>query len=711
MSSLRHSETAPPEAPTAGDGHADDVAAGNGHVGNGHVQVDVDLTSDGRVMANSHGHTANGHVHAAANGNGHGVVDGNGYGVVDGNGHGVVDGNGHGVVGANGHGVVGARSGADLLDGLSPDAVRAMDRASLDRLAAGIRRFLVDSVATTGGHLGSNLGAVELSLALHRVFDSPDDPIVWDTGHQAYVHKLVTGRAAGFTRLRKEGGLSGYPNRGESPHDLVENSHASTALSYADGLARARDLTGRSRHVVAVVGDGALTGGLAYEALNNIGTTGRRVIVVLNDNGRSYAPTVSRLTTACGAGADAGAPGAFFGSLGLGYVGPVDGHDMAALESALRTAAGSSGPVVVHVHTVKGRGYGPAELDGEKCLHDVSPFDPESGLPHVPRGSVPSYTDAFGSAIVAEAASRPDVVAVTAAMTGPTGLLPFAERFGDRLVDVGIAEQHAVTAAAGMAMGGLRPVVAIYSTFLNRAWDQVVHDVGLHRLPVVFCVDRAGVTGDDGPSHHGIFDLALLTKVPGMTVLVPSSYEEVAVMLHEALSITTGPVAIRWPKTAARHASATGSGLSARRVAEGDGSVCLLGLGKLVESCERAAVELEATGILATVWDMRAASPLDPEMLADAAGHGAVVTAEDGIAEGGVGSMVAAAMGRLGAGAAAGQAVVNCGVPLAYLPHGKADDLLAAHGLDASGLAASARAALTAGRPVGARPVRSAAPR
>ena len=575
----------------------------------------------------------------------------------------------------------------------SPADVKALSLAECDELAAEMRSFIVDAVSVTGGHLGSNLGAVELSLALHRVFDSPADPIVWDTGHQAYVHKLVTGRAQGFDALRKAGGLSGYPNRAESAHDLVENSHASTALGYADGLARARDALGQHHHVVAVVGDGALTGGLAYEGLNNIGVAKRRVVVVLNDNGRSYAPTVSNLTTACEGreGADPASPPAFFGALGFTYMGPVDGHDVGALEEALGDAASAPGPVVVHVHTVKGRDYAPAELDGEKCLHDVSPFDVETGLPRVPKGSVPTYTEAFGEAIVREAASRPELVAVTAAMTGPTGLIPFAERYGDRLVDVGIAEQHAVTAAAGMAMGGLRPVVAVYSTFLNRAWDQVVHDVALHRLPVVFCLDRAGVTGDDGPSHHGIYDLALLTKVPGMTVLVPSSCEELEVMLHDALEHRDGPVAIRWPKTPARRAAVTGRGLQARRVRAGDGSVCLLGVGKLLEACEQAASELESEGIAATVWDVRVAAPLDPEMLADATRHAVVVTAEDGIAEGGVGASVAAAL-RADPGAGASRAaVVTCGLPLAFLPHGKADDILAAHGLDGRGIASAAR--------------------
>ncbi len=516
------------------------------------------------------------------------------------------------------------------LPDLDPETLRRLEPGALECLARDIRGFLVAALASNGGHLGSNLGIVEVTLALHRVFDSPTDRIVWDTGHQAYVHKLVTGRAAAFAELRQGGGLSGYPNRAESAHDLVENSHASTALSYAYGLARATRLTGASGRVVAVVGDGAITGGLAYEALNNIGASGAPVIVVLNDNGRSYAPTISRLTTAPGAsegrpatasgaarrlglatpadGHDDRDPAAFFEALGLGYLGPVDGHDIAAVDLALRAAADDGGPVVLHVHTVKGKGYGPAEDDEEKCLHDVGPFDPGTG--RAPAGNAPAatYTAAFTEALLAEAAIRPEVVAITAAMPGPTGLLPFAARHPDRFFDVGIAEQHAVVTAAGMAMAGLRPVVAIYSTFLNRAWDQLYYDVGLHQLPVVFCIDRAGVTGDDGASHHGVLDLSLLTKVPGMTVLAPSSYEEVAVMLHEALAITTGPVAIRWPKTPAVRADVTGSGLTARHARTGS-DVCLLGVGKMLAACEEAADLLQWDGISASVWDVRVATP------------------------------------------------------------------------------------------------------
>jgi 1-deoxy-D-xylulose-5-phosphate synthase len=560
-----------------------------------------------------------------------------------------------------------------------------MDVGELDELAAAIRRFLVASVAQNGGHLGSNLGVVELTLALHRVFESPRDRIVWDTGHQGYVHKVVTGRADAFGGLRQAGGMSGYPSRAESDHDLVENSHASTALSYAFGLAEAARLRGGGGRVVAVIGDGALTGGLAYEALNNIGVSEAPVLVVLNDNGRSYAPTVSPLTTAGRLDdelVDPKAPAGFFEALGITYAGPVDGHDIVELERALREAALVDGPVVLHVHTVKGRGYSFAEADQAKCLHDIGPFDPDTGIAFA-RASR-SYTAAFAQALVAEAEHRPEVVAITAAMDGPTGLTAFKERFPDRYFDVGIAEQHAVTAAAGMAMAGLRPVVAIYSTFLNRAWDQVYYDVGLHRLPVVFCLDRAGITGDDGPSHHGVTDLALLTKVPGMTVLAPSSDAEVAAMLRWALDEATGPVAIRWPKTESTRCAEAGEGIAARRLASGE-DVCLIGVGKLVAACEEAADLLAAAGLSTTVWDARAVAPLDDAMLEHAAAHPLVLVAEDGVVEGGAGALIASALARR-CGRRAPQ-VLCAGVPVAYVPHGRAADILAGLGLDGPGLA------------------------
>ncbi|MEY4656860.1 MAG: 1-deoxy-D-xylulose-5-phosphate synthase, partial [Actinomycetota bacterium] len=453
-----------------------------------------------------------------------------------------------------------------LADIRQPSDLRPLTFPQLEDLAEEIREFVVSAVSETGGHLGSNLGAVELTLALHRVFDSPRDAILWDTGHQAYIHKIVTGRSTGFSKLRQADGISGYPSREESIHDFIENSHASTVLSYAYGLAVARDAgqTPDRRHIVAVIGDGSMTGGMAYEALNNLGHSDKRVIIVLNDNGRSYAPTVSNLSQGAlsnkltdirlnpvyvrrqrkiekflrglplvGVQAERGMeafkagvreflqPPAFFEALGVRYVGPIDGHDIEALEHALTAAQQRSeeGPIVIHVITQKGRGYLPAEDDDEKHLHDAPKFNPATG----PSKSVPTgYTEAFADTIVELAKADPRIVAITAAMPGPTGLIQFQEQFPDRFFDVGIAEQHAVTAAAGMAMGGMRPVVALYSTFLNRAWDQVVYDVALHRLPVIFCLDRAGITGDDGPSHHGIYDMALLSKVPGMRVLAPS---------------------------------------------------------------------------------------------------------------------------------------------------------------------------------------------
>jgi 1-deoxy-D-xylulose-5-phosphate synthase len=575
---------------------------------------------------------------------------------------------------------------ADLaLVGLSPETIRGLATPDLIDLAAEIRSFLVSAVSTTGGHLGSNLGVVELTLALHRCFESPRDRIVWDTGHQTYVHKIITGRAGDFANLRCPDGLSGYASRDESSHDVVENSHASTALSYAYGLARARDLGREAHHVVAVVGDGALTGGLAYEALSNIGAHGSRVVIILNDNGRSYAPTVSNLTTAGSPSADCGAPAAFFGALGIDYEGPIEGHDFNALERSLRRVASNPGPVVLHVHTEKGRGYRPAESDVEKRLHDIGPFDASTGVPRARPAHGASYTEAFGEALLHQAALHPELMAITAAMPGSCGLLEFERRYPDRFIDVGIAEQHAVATAAGLAMGGLRPVVAIYSTFLNRAWDQIYYDVGLHRLPVIFCIDRAGITGDDGASHNGVMDLALLTKVPGMTVLAPSSYDELPVMLAQALAITNGPVALRWPKTAARRSVVTGVGLSARQVRQGD-RVCFLGLGKMVAACEQAAEELDRQRVGATVWDIRAASPLDPRMLNDALRHDVVITVEDGVMEGGVGASIGAALRRTPH-EGRRPTIVSCGLPLRYFPQGKADQILAGLGLDGPQLA------------------------
>jgi len=633
-----------------------------------------------------------------------------------------------------------------------PGDLRALSYEEVDALAGEIRDFVVEAVSNSAGHLGSNLGVVELSLALHRVFESPTDAVLWDTGHQAYVHKIVTGRRDRFDELRQEGGLSGYPSREESRHDHIENSHASTVLSYAYGMAVARDAgVDDHRHIIAVIGDGAMTGGMAYEALNNLGHSKRRVIIVLNDNGRSYAPTVSNLS-ANTQGADERAdhpslpdkltdklshaltdirlnpvyvrrqrrledflahlpaigpqaekamegfkagvreflqPPAFFEALGVRYVGPFDGHNVAEMEEAFRNAEelSAEGPIVVHVLTQKGRGYSPAEDDDEKHLHDAPVFDPLQGPPKaVPTG----YTQAFADAVIKVAEHDSRVVAITAAMPGPTGLIPFQEHFPDRFFDVGIAEQHAVAGAAGMAMWGLRPVVAIYSTFLNRAWDQVVYDVAMHRLPVIFCLDRAGITGPDGASHHGVYDMALLSKVPGMRVLAPSSAQELQQMLLDAASLAdAGPVVIRYPRGSARQVpdEEVGSGLSARRARQGDGTVCILAIGRMLEMAEKAAVELAAEGIDVTIWDARSCAPLDPEMIADAAGHSAVVTIEDGIRQGGIGMMMFDQIGAI----APAVPVEILGVPSQFIQHGDPKQILNRFGLDAAGIAATVR--------------------
>ncbi|WP_203784314.1 1-deoxy-D-xylulose-5-phosphate synthase, partial [Asanoa ferruginea] len=424
-----------------------------------------------------------------------------------------------------------------------PADLRALPESALPALAAEIRSRLIESVSRTGGHLGPNLGVVELTLALHRVFDSPHDAIVWDTGHQAYVHKMLTGRWAALDSLRQEGGLSGYPSRSESAHDIVENSHASTALSYADGLAKAFAIGGRpDRFVVAVVGDGSLTGGMAWEALNNIGAAPQRpLVVVLNDNGRSYAPTAGAVSAHLASLHSAnGSAASVFEQLGLGYLGPIDGHNTAEVEVALRKARSLGTPTVVHCLTRKGLGHPPAEQDEADRMHTVGPAGPSSGAR--------SWTSVFSDEMVALGSSRPDVVAISAAMLGPTGLQAFADRYPDRAFDVGIAEQHAVTSAAGLATGGLHPVVCVYSTFLNRAFDQVMMDVALHRLPVTFVLDRAGITGSDGPSHHGMWDLSLLGLVPGMRVAAPRDGEQLRLLLREAVAHRDGPAALRFPK-------------------------------------------------------------------------------------------------------------------------------------------------------------------
>ncbi len=610
----------------------------------------------------------------------------------------------------------------------TPADLQALSYDQLKELSQEIREFIISSVTKTGGHLGSNLGVVELTLALHRVFESPKDILLWDTGHQAYVHKLLTGRRYGFKNLRQRGGLSGYPNRSESQHDWIESSHASTALSYAHGLSVAleqrKELVGHGgkRHVVAIVGDGSLTGGMAYEALNNLGHSNQRVVIVLNDNGRSYAPTISKLSASLtalrlnrtyltlrgrvrhwvprlprlGKAAYMGidgftsvvremvTPHTFFENLGVRYVGPIDGHDIEALESALKSAAEWDGPIVVHTLTQKGRGYAPAVGDDLK-MHDYKlPSPLNADVAHTR-----SFLEAFSNSLVELAKADERIVAITAAMAGPTGLLDFQSRFPDRFFDVGIAEQHAVTAAAGMAMGGLKPVVAMYSTFFSRAFDQANLDVGLLNLPVVFVFKSAGITGDDGPSHHGLLDIALCLAIPNMTVFAPSSAEELPVMLESALSMST-PTALRYPKTLPKPFDGrVGSGLDARLIARGDGSLCVLAVGKMAPSALSALTMLGEDAAKVTLYDVRVLPP-DPKMIDDALTHERIVTVEDGTRHGGAGTlMVSAVRSRAEELEHPFPTTRILGVPRAYLEQHDPDELLAELGLDPQGLASA----------------------
>ncbi len=593
----------------------------------------------------------------------------------------------------------------------NPVDLRSLDHGQLAQLADELREFLVDSVCSTGGHLGPNLGVVELTIAMHRVFDSPEVPLLFDTGHQSYVHKILTGRRAGFPGLRKTGGLSGYPNRAESVHDFVENSHASTALSYADGLSKAFVTGGEpGRQVVALVGDGALTGGLSWEALNNLGGSGRRVVVVLNDNGRSYSPTVggfshhlARLGDRPGydalqqllAGSRGGSSspaahlGGLFEEMGFSYLGPVDGHDIAAVEAELQRARDLAGPVVVHCRTTKGSGYQPAVEDEADHLHSVGVVDPVTGRSR--KSANQTWTDAFAEALLDLGGRRRDVVAVTAAMLGPTGLQRFADRFPGRCFDVGIAEQHALTSAAGMAMGGLHPVVALYATFANRAFDQELLDVGLHRLPVTLVLDRAGVTGPDGPSHHGMWDMALLGIVPGIRIAAPRDADTLVEGFAEALDVQ-GPTALRFPK------ASLGAPLPALRrhdgldilhegPDEGGKHLLLVAVGVMAAPAVAAAERLAEEGIDCTVVDPRWVLPISDSLLELARSHRAVVTVEDGVRDGGVGSRLSTALGDLGV-----DLPVRClGLPSSYLAHGNRADLLEELGLGVDGIAESSR--------------------
>ncbi|HXM72258.1 MAG TPA: 1-deoxy-D-xylulose-5-phosphate synthase [Candidatus Dormibacteraeota bacterium] len=603
----------------------------------------------------------------------------------------------------------------------SPSDLRALDQPRLTQLADEVRSFLVEQTSKTGGHLSPNLGVVELTFALHRVFDSPKDAIVWDTGHQAYVHKIVTGRAKDFPGLRQGGGLSGYPSRKESEHDLVENSHASTSLSYALGIAEARLRKRVGGHVVAVIGDGALTGGMAYEALNQIAhLQPPNLVIVINDNGRSYAPTVGGLARhlsqlrvdpryerikdeisrllrdlpLVGSTADQAAyrvkeglkqllqPSTIFESLGIKYAGLVDGHDEAALEEVLSRAKKLREPVVVHVVTEKGHGYSPAVDDEVDKLHGVSAFDPLTGRP---RSTELTYTDVFGEALMTAAARKPEVCAITAAMASSTGLLNFAKEFPDRFFDVGICEQHAVTFAAGLAMAGMHPVVCIYSTFLARAFDQTIMDVALHKLPVTFVIDRAGVTGPDGSSHHGIFDLSYLRLIPNLKIAAPADATELCALLETALA-TDGPVAIRYPRgPVPATPDLPVEPLPVGRweeVRKGSDAV-IFAVGRMVEVAKEAAERLEMQNMSCAVVNARWVKPVDPRITDWARTHPVVVTVEDNVGTGGFGGAVLEALAPHGL---AGR-VRMLALPDEFLPQGKGSDILRDKGLDAAGIA------------------------
>jgi 1-deoxy-D-xylulose-5-phosphate synthase len=613
----------------------------------------------------------------------------------------------------------------------SPHDLKRLGPDELALLATEIRDFLVAKVSRTGGHLGPNLGVVEVTLALHRVFDSPKDRILFDTGHQAYVHKIVTGRQDGFDLLRQRGGLSGYPNRAESEHDLIENSHASTALSYADGMAKAFALRGERRHVVAVVGDGALTGGMCWEALNNIAGARNPVVIVVNDNGRSYAPTIGGLadhlatlrlnpgyekvldlvkdalghTPLVGAPLyealhavkkgikDAVAPQAMFEDLGIKYVGPVDGHDIAAMESALRRAKRYGAPVIVHAVTRKGYGYRPAEDDEADCLHGPSSaFDVATGKLLAP--PTVKWTSVFADELVKVADERADVVGITAAMAEPTGIARLAAKYPERAFDVGIAEQHAVTSAAGLALGGLHPVVAVYATFLNRAFDQVLLDVAMPGLPVTFVLDRAGITGPDGPSHYGIWDMSVFGVVPGLRVAAPRDAATLREEFREAVAIEDGPTIVRFP---------TGSVPADLPALERRGPVdilarddrpdlLLVSVGAMAHVAVEAAARIAEQGYGVTVVDPRWVRPVPVELVALAREHRLVVTVEDGIRAGGVGTALAQALSDAGV----RTPVRQLGVAAGWHPHGKRAEVLADLDLTAQGVARAAIEAASA---------------
>lgn len=594
----------------------------------------------------------------------------------------------------------------------SPADLKGLSNAQLDQLSSEIRSFLIEQVSKSGGHLGPNLGVVELTIALHRIFESPKDVIVFDTGHQSYVHKLLTGRIAGFEKLRQRGGVAGYPNRSESEHDIVENSHASTALSWSDGIAKGFALTNQQdRTVICVVGDGALTGGMSWEALNNIAANKKeKLVIVVNDNERSYSPTIGGLATYLstlrttrgyekfldwGKGVlektpvvgqpiyetlhgvkkgikDIVAPQGMFEDLGIKYFGPVDGHDISAIERALLSAKDFGGPVLVHVITEKGRGHAPAINDEAEKFHAVGVVDAETGQPLSKAGQ--SWTSVFSDELVKIGAQRSDVVAITAAMMGPTGLDKFEKAYPDRTFDVGIAEQHATTAAAGMAYTGLHPVVAVYSTFLNRAFDQLLLDVALHKAGVTFVLDRAGITGDDGPSHNGIWDLALTGIVPTLHVAAPRDGERVRETLREALDISNAPTLIRFPKgtiNADIPAFERRDGIDVLYRGE-SADILLVSIGAFAQVAVEAAAQAYREGVGVTVIDPRWVKPLPKSLVTMAQRYKKVVVVEDGIKHGGIASTISELFRDSGLNVP----VHSIGVPLAFLEHAKRAQIL-----------------------------------
>jgi 1-deoxy-D-xylulose-5-phosphate synthase len=605
----------------------------------------------------------------------------------------------------------------------SPADVKAMTPAQLAELSQEIRQFLVEKVSRTGGHLGPNLGVVELTLSIHRTFDSPKDVVLFDTGHQSYVHKIVTGRAELFDGLRQRGGIAGYPNRRESDHDVIENSHASTALSWGDGISRGFSLKGeRDRHVVVVVGDGALTGGMSWEALNNIATAGERnLVIVVNDNERSYSPTIGglaqhlstlRMTQGYERFLDWGkevlhktpvvggpifetlhgmkkgikdivAPQGMFEDLGLKYIGPIDGHDIAAMDRALEQAKEFGEPVLVHVITEKGRGYKPAVADEAEKFHAVGIVDPETGLPVA--ASKRTWTDVFSDELLAIGGARKDIVAITAAMLGPTGLDKFQKAYPDRTIDVGIAEQHAVTSAAGLAYAGIHPVVAVYSTFLNRAFDQLLLDVALHGAGVTFVLDRAGVTGDDGPSHNGVWDLALTGIVPTLEVAAPRDGARLQLALQEAVKINDRPTLIRFPKGAVHNdipAFESRDGIDVLYRGE-SADVLLVSVGAMAPIAVEAASQAYREGVGVTVIDPRWIKPLPQSILTMAQRYKSIVVLEDGIRHGGI----ASSLSEMLRDARQDVPVHSIGVPLQFIEHSKRGEIFEDLGITAQNIA------------------------